>query len=193
MRASSRSEARRGIGALVALVSWVIAIALIWALMQGQATSGALTGVIRVSGLTTLTVAGESALDEASIALRHPAGGKSTVLEAIRTGTDAGEADDPRVTRELFADDISAGVLKLENVRYKVVHRGANRLHDPWLIDLSVRVTFTRGSVAMTRLVTRRHTGHVCEVRICRLKGESKPVYTSFSMDRLPVMQLVEP
>lgn len=191
MRASSRNE-RRGVGALVALVSWIVAMALVWALMQGQATSGALAGVIRVSGLTTLTLAGESALDEASIALRH-ASGVSSVLETIRKGSDAGEAHDPAATRELYAEDVAAGVLKLESVRYAVVRRGGDRLAEPWLVDLSVRVTFARGSATMARTVSRRCTGHLCHVRTVTWKGESKPVYTTFWLDPTPVVQVVEP
>lgn len=188
-----RDVSRRGVGALVAIVAWIVAMALIWALMQGQATSGALTGVIRVSALTTLTLAGESALDETSIALRHPASARSTVLEAIRTGSDSGEAHDPAATRDLFATDVAAGALKLEAVRYTVVHRGGDRLSDPWLVDLSVRVTFARGSSTMSRLVSRRLTGHLCHVRKVTLKGESRPIYSSFWLDPRPVVQVVEP
>lgn len=191
MRASSRSK--RGVGALVALVAWVIAVALIWALMQGQGTSEALTGVLRVSGLTTLTLAGESALDEASIVLRNPPGPKSAVLEAIRTGSASGEAHDPRATRELFRDDVASGALTVEPVRYRVVHKGTDRVRDPWLIELSVRVTYSRGKSAMSRTLMRRHTGRVCEVRVVKLTGHSAPVYSAFALDRHPVVQVVGP
>lgn len=194
MRAWSRSDARRqGLGALVAFVAWVVAIALIWALMQGSATSGALAGVIRVSGLSTLTLAGESALEEASIALRHARTDTSPVLEAIRSGADAGEAHDPRATRELFSTDVQAGVLKLEKVRYRVVNRGTDTLRDPYLIDLSVRVTFTGGSAAMTRLVSQRHTGRICHVRVVEGPRESAPIFSAFTMDRNFLLRVIEP
>lgn len=179
-------------GALVAFVIWVVAIALIWAFMQGQATSGALTGVVRVTALTGLTLAGESALEEASIALRRPKEVTSPVLEAIRNGSDAGEAHDPKVTRDLFGADVAAGRLELGAVKYRVVHRGTDKHRDPWLIELTVKSTFRAGAATMTRTVVRRYTGRLCHIRVAEGRHESAPIYTSFSMDRRPVLQVVE-
>ena len=77
-RSSCRSD-RRGLGAIFAFVLWVLAIALIYALSQSQAQSGALTGVARVAAMRAVVFAGESALEEASHVIRNPSGETSTV------------------------------------------------------------------------------------------------------------------
>jgi hypothetical protein len=191
LRGSWRND-RKGVGVVVVLVVWVVTIALIWALMQGQATSGALSGVIRVSGLTIVSLAAESALDEASIVLRNPAGESSPVLDGIKTGSGGGDAHDPTVTRELFAQESGAG-LAIEKVRYKVVHKGDEKGRDPWLFDLSVRVTFTSGNASMSRQVSRRHSGKLIHVRMQKGRRESKPILSYFTMDRSPLVQVIEP
>lgn len=197
MRASWTCN-RRGLGALVALVMWVLALALVWALVQSQATSNALTGAVRVSALTTLTLAAESALDEASIALRHPPDSGSPALAAMLAGRDAGEAQDPRATRELFADDVAAGTLDVGRVEYRVIHRGApsagpGKRAGTWLIDLAVRVRFRAGGVAMTRRVRRRHAARLCEVRALSGRQQDKVVYSALAVQAPSLMQVIEP
>lgn len=185
-------------GALVAFVVWVVMLALMWGLIQGQAQSGALTSVVRVSGLRTVILAGQSALAEASFVLRHPASGESNVLGAILGGSSAGTAHAPVATRELYAADVGTGALAIDDVTYRLVHRGAvprerGEVAGPWLMDLSVRVTYTLAGHAFTRELRRRHVLHLCQVRAVSGSKKDTVVHTALSVHGAPLVEVVDP
>lgn len=195
MRAWSTSRAgrgRRGMGAMVAFVIWVVTIALIYALMSGQAQSGALTGIVRVSGLRMVILAAQSALAEASYVLRYQPEGGSPVLKGIKNGSDAGDAHDPAATRELYKKEVDERRLTLEPVRYKVMLKGA-RPQDPWHIDLMVRSTYIFAGTKITRQIRRRILGHVYEIKGVEGPSKGKTVLTALSIRNDVLFEVVEP
>lgn len=177
---------------MVAFVAWVVTIALVYALMLGQSQSGALTGVVRVSGMRTVIFAAQSALAEASYVLRHPSNGKSTVLEGIRNGTDSGPVHDPTATRKLYAKDVEAGRLTVEKVQYKVAKRPA-KAGDPYLIDLTVRVTTVFAGTRITRQLRRRVMGELAEVHALLGPSRGKVVLAALSIHGRALFEVVEP
>jgi hypothetical protein len=192
LRASSICRNRAGIGAMVAFVLWVVTIALVYALMVGQSQSGALTGVVRVTGMRMVVLAGQSALAEASYVLRHPSNGKSTVLEGMRTGSAAGKAHDPTATRKLYTAEVSAGRLTVEPVMYEVAKRPAKD-GDPYLIDLTVRVTAVFAGVKITRQLRRRMLGELAQVHALLGPSAGKVVLAALSVHGRPLFEVVEP
>lgn len=192
MRASSISTDRAGIGAMVAFVLWVVTIALIYALMQGQAQSGALTGVVRVNGLRTVVLAGQSALAETSYVLRHPPDGGSNVLKGIEGGSASGQAHDPAATRLLYEDDVNAGRLTIEPIKYEVALK-APKPSDPWHIDLTVRVTNVFAGTKITRQLRRRVMGFVHEVKEIEGPKKGTVIFAALSIRGDPLFEVIEP
>jgi hypothetical protein len=190
LRVSSAS--RRGVGALVAFVAWVLTIAMIYALMSGQAQSGALTGLVRVTGMRTLLLAAQSALAEATFVLRHPPDGGSELLAGIQSGRDAGDAYDPVGTRQLYESDVAAGRLGIEKVHYEVALEPTQD-DEPWQIDLTVRVRHTFAGTTLTRQLRRRLLARVCRVHSLSGPKEGQVVYTSLMVLGQPLTEVVEP
>lgn len=185
---------RRGMGAAFFFVVWVVSMAVLWAMMQSGAQGEALEAVARVTGLRLVTFAGETALEEASHSLRFPRSGGSTLLESVEGGGDTGVALDPVATRDIYANIVPAGTLTVSPVQYDVASRPPTSPSTmPWLIDLSVRVTFETGSVRLSREVRRRFSGrqHVVTSRLGRRKGEV--LLTSLEIRPESLLQLVLP
>lgn len=175
MRAWSNSN-RRGVGAMFAFVLWIMAIAIVYALMQSQAQSGALQGVARVSGMRAAIFAGQSAIEEASYVIRHPSGDSSTVLDAMNGGGSSGTAHEPEVTRAVYqklkSEGSAPGDLTLSSVTYRMVGKCPPPADQPassvqkiaYLIDLAVKVEFKNGAVKLARTVRRRFVGYEVQV-----------------------------
>ena len=183
---------RRGIGAMVAFVMWVITIALIYALMSGQAQSGALTGIVRVSALRMVVLAAQSALAEASYMLRYVPEGNSAVLKEMKGGTDAGTAHDPAATKELYKKEVDEGRLVLEPVKYNVAKR-SNKPEEAWHIDLTTRCTYTLAGHKVTRQIRRRVLGYLYEVKGVEGPSKGKVVFTDLSIRGDVLFEVVEP
>lgn len=177
---------------MVAFVIWVVMIALVYALMVGQSQGDALSGIVRVSGLRTVVLAGQSALAEADYVLRHPRDGQATVLEGMRGGSSTGVAHDPAGTRKLYDEDVAAGRLNIEPVQYAIAHK-PSKPRDPWHIDLSVRVTTTFAGKTITRRLRRRVLGEVCEVRAQLGPSRGRVVLVALAMQGRPLFEVVEP
>lgn len=186
-------------GALVAVVLWMVTIAFIWALMLAQAQSAALTGVGRVGALAIVLHCGRSALCEATAALRHPPATGSPILQGMLKGQGTGDVCEPAGTRALYADEIRSGSLKIDPVKYTVVHRGAastpqsKQLAEAWLIDLSVRVHDSAAGADVTRQLVRRVVGSLCVVRERLGPQDGKVVFTELILHDSPVVEVVEP
>lgn len=191
MRASWNISNRRGVGALAAFVIWVVMIALIYAFMLGQGQSGALAGIVRVSGVRTVVFAGQSALAEASYQLRHPTSGTSTVLESIRTGSAGGNVMEPDGTRKLYEEDVQAGRLEIGTVQYAVASKPAKD-RDPYQIDLTVRVTTKFAGTKITRLLRRRVLADLCQVRAMLGPSKGQVVLVSLALQGRPLFEVVE-
>lgn len=178
----------------MAFVSWIVTLALIWALMTGQAGSGAITGVVRIGGLRMAVLAGQSALAETSYVLRHPPDGGSLILSGIHQGASSGDAHDPQATRDLLKDEIETGALEIGKVKYEVAHRGAGaKPSEAWLIDLTVRVRYTLAGTAVTRQLRRRFLGRVCQIKELLGPQTGKVVFTALSLEGEPVLETIEP
>lgn len=192
MRASPTCTDRRGVGALAAFVIWVVTIALIYAFMLSQGQSGALTGIVRVSGLRTVTFAGQSAIAEASWFLRHPPKDGSIVLENIRNGGVGGFLHDPVGTKKLYEDEVQSGRLQIGPVQYSVAKVPAKD-GDPYQIDLAVRVTSRFVGTSITRMIRRRVLGEVCRVRALNGPSKGKVVLASIALQDRALFEVVEP
>ena len=195
MRAWSTSEnarSRRGIGAMVAFVIWVLAIALIYALISGQAQSGALNGVVRVSAMRMVVMAAQSALAEASYGLRYVPVGNSPVLNEMKNGSDAGTVRDPMVTKELYKKEVDEGRLVLEPVKYKVMKR-SSKPEDAWHIDLTVRSTYTLAGHKVSRQLRRRVLGFRYEITAVEGPSKGKVVFTDLAVRSDVLFEVVEP
>lgn len=177
---------------MVAFVIWVVTIALVYALMVGQSQSGALTGVVRVSGMRTVVLAGQSALAEAAYVLAHPTDGASTVLEAIQGGTASGVAHQPDATRQLYDVDVKAGRLTIEPVQFAVAKKPAGA-GEPYHIDLTVRITTVFAGTKISRQVRRRVLGEIFEIR-CHLGPEQgELLLATLAIQGRPLFEVVEP
>jgi hypothetical protein len=185
MRASWSS--RRGLGAIVAFVIWVIAITLIYAMSQSQAQSGALSGVIRAAGLRVMQWAGRSALNEVAFKVRRPASGDPAVMRAFQSGT-APSPMDPVGTRELYRPMVDRGELVIHPVDSRLVSRPAEPLSTgPWQFDFSVKVEYKLAGVKLTRQLRRRHLGrqYFTHILLGPRKGEKVPTAVSMEPDFL--------
>lgn len=192
MHASWRCADRRGVGALAAFVIWVVTIALIYAFMLSQGQSGALTGIVRVSGVRTVTFAGQSAIAEASYVLRNPPKEGSIVLENIRNGGTDGFVHDPAGTKKLYEEDIAAGRLEIGPVQFTVAGRPAKE-GDPYQIDLHVRVTTRFAGAKLSRLIRRRVLGQLCQVRGLIGPSKGKVVLATLALQDAPLFEVIEP
>jgi hypothetical protein len=185
----------------VALVIWIVAIALIYALTQGQAQSGALVAVVRLSALRTVVTAGQSALVEATHRLRHPAGGASPVVDAILKGTQTGQAHDPQASRDAYQALKLGGSLTIGPVMYRVAVRpddsgAAGAAADSWQIDLTVRVELAPHATRVGRVsrqLRRRMTGRTLRVGGSMGRAEGADVHRSLYLHPDPVLEVVEP
>lgn len=192
MRASWTFADRSGVGALAAFVIWVVTIALIYAFMLSQGQSGALTGIVRVSGLRTVTFVGQSAIAEASYVLRHPPKDGSIVLENIRNGGTDGFVHDPAATKQLYADDIATGRLEIGPVDFTVARRPAKE-GDPYQIDLHTRITTRFAGVKITRVIRRRVLGELCQVRALLGPSRGQVVLATLALQDPPLFEVIEP
>ena len=170
MFVSWRASNRRGVGIAVALVCWVVAMALLFALIANQSSSGALSAMARATFTNTMALAGESAIDEVAYRLRHLK--RSTTqppfTELHLAGTSAATFA-PSVTKRLFSDTkVTGGLLTIEPVKMSVWYRPTDPTSNaPWLIDLSVEVKFSLGGGLVsnfTRVVKRRYQAQVYQV-----------------------------
>lgn len=191
MSASWRCD-RRGVGGVVALVLWLVAMALVWALIQSQAGSGAITGVARATGLRAVLYAGRAALTEASWAIRHPpaSGGPLAALK----DSPSGDPFDPVLTRQLLKDDIGKGFLEIGRVELRVAQKPPEeKPKKPWFIDLSVKVRCRAGSGWVARTLRRRHIGwlHRTEVTMGPMVGQV--LSRDLSMEREPIIEVADP
>jgi hypothetical protein len=183
MRASWRSERgprRAGAGVLVGFALWVVAMSLVWGFVQSQAQSGAVGGVARVTASRLLEFAGQSALEEASYALRHPAPGADDAIAKVEHSGDRGTAYDPAYTRStLYKDEIASGVLTIGAVDFEIASRPPTDPSTvPFLIDLVVPVTYQAGKVSLARQVRRRFAGRQIRVKGVLGPQKGKVVYT---------------
>lgn len=191
-----RWPGRRGVGTVVALVIWVMALALVYALSQSQAQSGALGGVMRVTALRTVMTAGQSALVEATHRLRHPQGGTSPLLQALLEGESSGQAHDPQASRDAYQELKLGGTLTIDFVTYQVAARPPDDSStDPYQIDLSVKVQFTshaRRGGGITRQLKRRLTGRIVRVGSSMGRSEGKDVHRALYLHPDPIAEMVE-
>jgi hypothetical protein len=158
-------------------------LALIYALVQSQAQRGAYTGVVRTVALRTLLFAGQSALTEAAHAIRHPPPAGSGPLGAIEGGSTSGTALEPEATRAKYKGPIDAGLLTIGPVEFDVVSRPPSLPSEkPWLIDLTVRVSYTMAGVKLSRLLRRRCVGRGYVIREIMGPRRGQVVFTALSM-----------
>lgn len=190
-------DSRRGMGTMAAFVIWIVVLAFLYAFMQSQAQSGALQGVARATALHTVVFAAQSALAEASHAMRHPPGGASPVLEALKGGRNSGLAHDPQATRDVWAGLVGAGRLEVDQVAYEVMARPPDDKSDePYQVDLVVRTRYNAGTTraaTLTRQLRRRHLGRLCRVTATMGPSRGKVVYTSFHLQEDPYFEVIEP
>jgi stage V sporulation protein SpoVS len=187
------SSAERGGAAVVLFVAWVIALALVYALSQSQAQSGALTGVIRAAGLRSIQWAGRSALNEAAYQLRFPSRAVAAPAAALASGRDPG-AIEPAATRQLHAPMISRGELAIGPVQSRIVSRPSSPVSsDPWQVELSVRVEYRLAGVKLSRQVRRRHAGHQFLVRVEMGPRAGQQIPANVSIDGEPMFEVMEP
>ena len=191
-------------GALFAFVLWVLAIALIYALVQSQAQSGALAGVARVSALRAVVFAGESAVEEASYVIRNPSGESSGVLDAMQGGGTRGNAPEPETTRALFKhlkdENQLGGDITIGPVTYELVRKGQlpagtpenSGIKPPWLVDLAVKVDYVAGPIKLARTVRRRYVAY--EVKVVETMGPKAGTVVARSLFMRPevLLEVVE-
>lgn len=203
MRCSSpiRAHPRRGVGLAIALVLWVVAMVLINALAQSQATSGAFVSMVRMIHARTALFAARSALEEAAFALRHPANGISKIQEAYESGARGGPLHEPGETRNLYRpqEGQPEGALTIEAVRYEFVGGVPTPSPDPrddrFLLDLTVRVRFDSapGSLrGLTRQMRRRYPGRLAKVIETLGPQKGKVVYVILSLAHDPILEVSE-
>lgn len=153
-------------GIIVALVLWVVTMALIYALIQSQAGSGALTGVVRTTAMRSVLFAGRSALTEASYVVRHPPRGSRDPLERLVSGSTSADPFEPVGTLQLYRELIARGQLEVGHVECNLASRPASEFStEPWMIDLSVRISAKVAGSTVTRRVVRRHLGRLHTIR----------------------------
>lgn len=201
MRCSSRTDRRHGIGLAIALVLWVVAMVLINAIMQSQATSSAFVAMVRMIHSRTATFAARSALEEAAFAIRHPANGVSRVQEAYESGARTGTLYEPAETRRLYApqEGQPEGRLAIESISYEFVGGIPVVSNDPqderFLIDFTVRVRFedAPGSLkGLTRLMRRRYPGRLSKVIETLGPRKGQVVYVIVSLSYDPILEVSE-
>lgn len=157
-------------GIAVALVVWVVAMALIFGFIANQSSSAALSAMARAAFTNTMVLAGESAIDEVAYRLRHLK--RSTTQPPFGdlhlAGTTAATFD-PKVTRRIYADPkVTGGLLTIDPIKMSVWQKPADPQSDaPWLIDLSVEVKLSVGGSLLanfTRVVKRRYQAQLYQV-----------------------------
>ena len=197
MPCSSRAS-RRGVGLALALVLWVVAMVLINALVQSQATSSSFVAMVRMTHARTATFAARSALEEAAFVLRHAPNGISKIVDGFESGRASGAAHEPNETRSLYQplEGQPEGALAIEPVNYEFVGGLPDRKAERFLLDLTVRVRFANapGNLAgLTRLMRRRYPGRVA--RIVETMGPKKDqvVYVILTLDPDPILEVLEP
>jgi hypothetical protein len=170
-------------GAIVLFVIWVIAIALVYALSQSQAQSGALSGVVRVAGLRSVQWAARSALNEAAFKLAlPPQGGAPDRMQQLRTGGTPPPLD-PAATREAYANAVSRGEITIGDVSVRLAGAPPSATSTaPVPIDLSVRVEYKVAGAKLARTVRRRHLARQFFVKMTLGPREGQTILTAFSM-----------
>lgn len=179
-------------GAVFAFVAWMIAIAVIYALSQSEAQSGALTGVVRVAGLRSIQWAARSALNEAGVQVREPAKG-TRPLEPLRTGGGVSPLE-PAATRALYEKEVARGELTIGRVACETV--GPPKKSDSeetWLIDMTVRVDYRLGGVKLTRQLRRRHTGRAHFITMTMGPRAGQIIGGALTLDEGFLFEVMEP
>lgn len=151
-----RRSCRRGVGAVLGFVIFVISIVLIYALSQGQAQSDALTGVVRAAGLRSLQWAGRSALNEVEYKVRRSYASGIDPMETIRKGGTPAPIE-PKFTLDMYKEQIQRGELGIGSVEMKLVTpKRADDSKEPWYIDMSVNVVYRMARTRLERRLRRR-------------------------------------
>lgn len=196
MAVSSTASSRRGLGTVAALVIWIVALALVYALTQSQAQSGALSSVMRVTALRTVLTAGQSALVEATHRIRHPPNGTSPLLAALLRGERAGQAHDPQAARDAFQELKLGGKLTIGAVTYEVAAAPTSLdSTDPWLIDLIAEVRYTSHAsraATISRRLRRRLTGRVIRIASSLGRSAGTDVLRSLYIHPDPILEVIE-
>lgn len=219
MSASSpSSKDRRGMGIAVALVVWVVAMALIFGLVANQSSGAALNAMARAAFTNTMVLAGESAIDEVAYRLRHlrrsASAGKPRFDDLAIAGVTP-ETFEPKVTRRIYSDPkVTGGLLTINPIVMSVWQKPADpQSTAPWLIDLSAEVKLSVGGSLLanfTRVVKRRYKSTLYQVfevlgpqdNLGKLQNNNfqpadprKPigevVYSELTMEVEPVLELV--
>lgn len=168
-------------GAVVAFILWIIAIAFIYALSQSQAQSSALTGVVRVAGLRLLQWAARSSLNETHFVLTLPPKDGVDRMRMLQQGQVPPPVE-PAGTRDIYAEHIARGELTISPVEVKLFgpkHPETSR--EVWFFDASVKVEYRLGSSKLARTLRRRFTGR--QFMITFTLGPVDPVPPALVLD----------
>lgn len=169
------SHDRRGMGAVVAFVLWIIALSFIYALSQSQAQSTALTGVVRVAGLRLVEWAARSSLNEVAFKLTLPPQSGVDTMRQLQLGQTPPPVA-PAGTREIYAEHIARGELSISPVEVKLF--GGTKPPDSrevWFFDASVKVEYQLGSSKLVKTLRRRLTGRQFMFRVTLGPDENIP------------------
>lgn len=183
---------RRGQGAVVIFVIWVIAIALVYAFSQSQAQGDALSGAVRVIGLRSVHWAARSALNEVTFRISHKPASGQDALEVIHQGGTPNPLD-PALTREIYAPAIGRGELAISEVDVKLIggtHPPDSK--DPWYFDMSVSVEYRAGRARLSRTVRRRYVAHQFPVRLTLGPGAPKILSTGLTIQEGYLFEVME-
>lgn len=189
---ASWTASRRGQGAVVIFVIWVIAIALVYALSQSQAQGDALSIAVRVIGLRSIHWAGRSALNEVAFRIsRKPESGQDA-LEVIHQGGTPSPLE-PALTREVYAPAISRGEIAISEVEVKLI--GGTHPQDstdPWYFDMSVSVEYRAGRARLSRTLRRRYVARQFPVRLTLGPGAPKILSTGLTIQDGYLFEVME-
>ena len=192
MPGSWRTDRRRtGIGLVLGFALWVAAIAMVYALMAGQARSSVVGDVSRLAARRLALVAAGSALDEASWVLRHPADPEAQLLATVQASA-SGTVHDPAATREAY-DRLYPGAVTLAPVQFEVKQKGRANSRELWLVDLTVRVRASSAGATAALQLRRRHAGSLVQITGELGPHQGETLFERLVMLRDPVALMVEP
>lgn len=183
---------RKGQGAVVGFVIFVIAIALVYAFAQSQAQSDALTGSVRVIGLRSVHWAARSGLNEVAFRMARPPGGGTDVMRTLQQGQTPSPLE-PAATREIYAPAIERGELTISDVEVKLI--GGTRpadSTDPWFFDMSIKVEYRLSRAKLLRTVRRRHVARQHFVRLTMGPGAPRNIAAALVMDEGYLFEVME-
>lgn len=182
---------------VLSFVLWIAALSFLYAMIQGQASRGAVTRAVRAVHARASVLAGQSALEEAVATLRHASPGTCAPLDAIRDGSAEGVAHFPLAASDLHAGTALAAALQLESVRYRLIRRpsGAAAAVEPWVVELSVMVHVSPAGVAapaFSRTVRRRYLASLGAYVGGLGPGEGTAELTALALRAEPQVEVVE-